>query len=142
MSDDFAKQVIVVRKDLKMPVGKVAAQVAHASMAVLLNQTLLHTNDTEVYQRELRLNKLQDADRAMIEWIDGSFTKVVLGIESEELLLELYDRAIECGIPRSKITDSGRTVFDGVPTLTCCAFGPHYSSVLDALTGHLKLLNK
>lgn len=138
----FAKQVIVVRKDLKMPIGKVAAQIAHASMAVILNKTLLHTNDDQHYQRDLRLDKLREADAALIEWIDGAFTKVVLGVDSEEALMELYTRATSLDIPASKIVDSGRTVFNGVPTLTCCAFGPHYNDVLDALTGHLKLLNK
>lgn len=130
---NIPKQVIVVRKDLKMPIGKALAQVAHASMAVILNEMEKQGNTWTLYTQD---------GSALSEWLTGSFTKVVVAIDSEEELLLLHERASAAGIPASKIIDSGRTVFNGVPTLTCCAFGPAYSEELDALTGHLKLLNK
>jgi len=37
-STNEVKQVIVIRKDLKMPLGKCCAQVAHASMTVILDK--------------------------------------------------------------------------------------------------------
>lgn len=137
---DYAKQIIVVRTDLNMPVGKIAAQVAHASMAVILNRFrgLTTTPSTQVRALTLRLD--DEFDAAINDWIEGSFTKVVVGIGSEEELLELYNRAEQIGMPCSKIVDSGRTVFKGVPTMTCCAFGPATSSAFNGLTDHLKLL--
>lgn len=137
----IAKQVIVVRKDVKMPAGKILAQVSHASMATIL-RLVKTTTANGIETRSFTLNPTNDVDRAVQEWLDGSFTKVVVGVETEDELLQLYADAEALGIPCSKIVDSGRTVFNGIPTLTCCAFGPAYSDVLHGLTGHLKLLGK
>ncbi len=137
----IAKQVIVVRKDVKMPAGKILAQVSHASMATILH-LVKTTTANGIETRSFTLNPTNDVDRAVQEWLDGSFTKVVVGVETEDELLQLYADAEALGIPCSKIVDSGRTVFNGIPTLTCCAFGPAYSDVLHGLTGHLKLLGK
>lgn len=139
---DFAKQVIVVRTDLNMPVGKIASQVAHASMAVLLNRmNILPTSpSTNITVRVLSLKGDDEFDAAINDWIEGSFTKVVVGVGSEEELRALYDKATELGLPCSQIIDNGRTVFNGVQTLTCCAFGPVNSSVFTGFTSHLKLL--
>lgn len=130
-----SKQVIVVRTDLNMPVGKVAAQVAHASMSVILNRMI--TNDG---RRTLPLEDSDPHSEHIADWLDGAFTKVVVGIGSEEELLHLYNQAIESGLPCSKIVDSGRTVFDGVATLTCCAFGPSSIEQIDLITKGLRLL--
>lgn len=137
----IAKQVIVVRKDVKMPAGKILAQVSHASMATILHLVKTTTVDG-IETRSFTLDPTNSVDRAVQEWLDGSFTKVVVGVETEAELLQLYADAEALGIPCSKIVDSGRTVFKGIPTLTCCAFGPAYSDVLHGLTGHLKLLGK
>ncbi len=138
----IAKQVIVVRKDIKMPAGKVLAQVSHASMAPILHLFHKTVDSDGTETRCFILNPANPVDRAVQEWLDGSFTKVVVGIDTGDELSQLYDNASALGIPCSKIVDSGRTVFNGIPTLTCCAFGPAYSDVLHGLTGHLKLLGK
>lgn len=142
----YAKQVIVVRTDLNMPVGKIAAQVAHAAMAPITNRLKNVTEEKElVGSVVLQMNLVPTPsthDLAMLEWITGSFTKVVVQINSEQELRNLLESARAQGIPCVDIVDEGRTVFNGIPTLTCASFGPAYSDVLDTLTGHLKLLRK
>lgn len=131
------KQVIVVRKDLKMPKGKIAAQVAHAAMAVFLNmmdQSDGEDADSDQWSFEVKRGS------AMEQWLTGSFTKPVLACSSEAELLELYQKAQDAGLPCSLITDNGLTVFNGVKTNTCIAIGPDYDSNINPITGHLPLL--
>lgn len=125
------KQVIVVRKDLSMRKGKIAAQVAHASMKFLID------NDESERADELMV-KLSTQEAAWL--FSGSFTKIVVGVDSEDQLNDLVFQARLEGIEVHKITDAGRTEFNGVPTVTCAAFGPEDSDVLDKLTGNLKLM--
>jgi PTH2 family peptidyl-tRNA hydrolase len=124
------KQVIVVRKDLNMRKGKIAAQVAHASMRFL-------TDNNEAERGDEIIVKLSPAE-AM--WLTGSFTKVVVSVDSEDALQDLIFSAEMSGIEVHPIIDSGKTEFDGVPTLTCAAFGPCEADVLDKITGNLKLM--
>lgn len=128
MSD--VKQVIVVRKDLNMRKGKIAARVAHASMKFL-------TDNNEADRGDEIVVKLSPAE-AM--WLTGSFTKVVVGVDSEDALNDLVFKAELEGIEVHPIVDADRTEFDGVPTLTCAAFGPCEADVLDKITGNLKLI--
>ena len=125
------KQVIIVRKDLKMRPGKLAAQVAHASMKAVLDTCNL---------LEGRVLFKSNMPEPMYQWLTGIFTKVVLAVESEEELLELYNKALCLELTCSLITDAGLTVFNGVPTNTCIAIGPEESYKIDAITNHLKLL--
>jgi len=128
------KQVIVMRTDLKMRKGKMIAQGAHASMKVLLGR--LVASDAEggvAYSLEL-------SHPAMAQWIFGSFVKICVRADSEEAVLSAYEAALDAGIPCALIEDEGRTEFNGVKTITCCAIGPADSSKIDAITGHLKLL--
>lgn len=124
------KQVIVVRKDLAMRKGKIAAQVAHASMKFLIDN-----NDSE--RSDELVIKLTAAEAT---WLTGSFTKVVVGVDSEDALNDLIFRAQMSDIEVHPIIDAGRTEFNGVPTLTCAAFGPCTSEQLDKITGNLKLI--
>lgn len=113
------KQVIVMRKDLKMRRGKEIAQGSHASMAFLLNG---------------------DATKEQInEWLEGGQTKVCVSVDSEEELLTVYKNALAAGLIVNKITDLGRTEFNGVPTDTCLAIGPNKADEINEITGHLKL---
>ena len=127
-----AKQVIVVRRDLNMPPGKLAAQVAHASIAFLTRRLKPknHYNpcDTTCY-----------LSQAEYDWcFEQGFTKVVLGVDSEEEL-EAIAKAAESGFEVHRIVDEGRTTFDGVPTFTCVGIGPNYNTLMDKVTGHLRL---
>ena len=124
------KQVIVVRKDLNMRKGKLASQVAHASMKFLLDNNEAERGDELI----IKLTPVE----AM--WLTGSFTKIVVSVDSEDALNDLMFKAEIEGIEVHKIVDAGRTEFNGIPTLTCAAFGPCESNIIDKITGNLKLI--
>jgi len=130
------KQVIVVRKDLHMRMGKVASQCAHASMKVILDQMVDVWPGTNSYAKQLDI----DVDSPLDQWLSGLFTKIVVYVNSEEELMNIYNNAIKEEIICSLIEDAGLTEFKGVPTKTCCAIGPDYEEKIDKITGHLNLL--
>ncbi len=111
------KQVIVVNEALKLPRGKLAAQVAHASVAALLEATA-------------------DSRR---RWVEEGMPKVVLRCDSEQDLLALEAAAESAGLPNALIRDAGHTVV-AAGTVTCLGLGPAQIDAIDALTGELKLV--
>ena len=121
------KQVIVIRRDLKMRRGKECSQSAHASMMWL----------SERLRKFLYSNTLFSQDE--LEWLNGTFTKITLQIDSEEALLDIYNKAITQNLMVYMVTDSGKTEFDGVPTKTALAIGPNKSEEIDLITKDLKL---
>jgi PTH2 family peptidyl-tRNA hydrolase len=129
--DRQAKQVIVMRKDLLMRKGKMIAQGAHASLAVLLDRGE-RNDDADLLAIALT--------PAMTDWLGGRFTKVCVSVDSEAALDQVVARAKAAGVPCALIVDSGRTEFHGVPTKTCCAVGPAWQDEVDAITGELPLL--
>lgn len=127
------KQVIVARRDLRMPSGKLAAQCCHASVAVFLNK-----GTWDVVEGEDTFT-ISNISPAMKHWMQVSFPKIVLGVDSEYDIEVLFAEAQRAGLPCSKIIDSGRTVFNGEHNLTCIAIGPADRSEIDAITKHLPL---
>lgn len=130
------KQVIVLRKDLKMRRGKEIAQGSHASAAFITKRL------EEVPDRELlHAGVLQEARFSPVElqWMAGEFRKIVCYVESEGELEALYESAKAADLTVHMVTDLGATEFHGVPTKTCIAIGPNYSHEIDPLTRHLKL---
>lgn len=132
------KQVIVVRKDLKMRKGKLAAQVAHAAMKILLDGA--YTADVNFDGGDMEALVIPLENEGLKKWLRGPFTKVVVGCKDEEELLDLAEQSRKLGFPTALITDSGATEFHGVPTKTCVAIGPASSVAIDELTGNLKLM--
>lgn len=127
------KQIIVVRKDLNMRKGKIAAQAAHASLGAILDLAQL---DPTTNQLCIDLN-----NPSLKEWIyNGSFTKICVYVDSEQELIDVFDKAKNANLIAKLITDSGRTEFNGIPTKTCCAIGPCDPTLLVNITGHLPLL--
>lgn len=137
MSEDTIKQVIVVNKALNMRKGKMCAQVAHASMKFLLEGGQIDDIGTDSMSLCVLSRHLSPTQK---EWLEGLFTKVVVSCDDEEELKSLILRASRAGVTVNPVIDSGLTEFHGVPTLTCVALGPERSSLLDPITGHLKLL--
>lgn len=123
------KQVIVVRKDLNMPHGKMGAQVAHASLGALFKCGF---KDSQIFHIDL------DEDSAVEKWLNGRFTKIVLSVKSEEALKKVYQNALDAELPCVLIEDAGFTVF-GEPTLTCVGIGPVFPNQLIGITGKLQV---
>ena len=115
------KMVIVVRNDLKMSIGKTAAQVGHAVLGA--------------YQRSMNKNAL-----LVNNWQNFSGqAKIVLQVNSEKELNDIEDNAKKNGLVTCLIRDAGRTEVEP-NTPTCCAIGPDIVSNIDKITGNLKLL--
>lgn len=124
------KQVILVRKDLKMRRGKEIAQGAHAAMDFLVEQIRGAAVDAGE-DIPIRLS------RAEIDWLEGGAAKVCLRVNSEQELLDRHALARARGLRSHLIRDSGRTEFGGAPTYTACAIGPDLVDSIDAVTGDL-----
>ena len=126
------KQVIVIRRDLKMRRGKEIAQGAHASMAWLRQRVMPHLTSAG------RADQVQFS-AAERSWLELSMRKVTVKVGSETELLDVYDKALAAGLVVHMITDRGLTEFGGVPTRTCLAVGPDYDDLIDPVTGDLEL---
>jgi|688.fasta_scaffold266811_2 PTH2 family peptidyl-tRNA hydrolase len=137
--NESTKQVIVMRKDLNMRKGKMIAQGSHASMSFLTkngqfgyhkdNQNLFYTDDFS-----------EDARIQITQWLNNSFRKITVYVNSSEELVAVHQKALDAGLISHLIIDNGTTEFNGVPTLTCCAIGPHWDSKFEGITDHLPLL--
>ncbi len=126
-----AKQVIVMRKDLGMRKGKMVAQGSHASLKVVLDAGAPDASG------EAFVIPMSEPMKA---WLTGRFTKVCVGVDSEEALDAVVAAARAANVPCAMIIDAGQTEFHGVPTKTCCAVGPAWIEDVDAITGTLGLL--
>ena len=111
------KQAIVARADLGMGEGKLAAQVAHASLSAY--------EDTDTKTRRA--------------WKGGGQKKVVVKANSEGELFELADVAERKGLPNAIVRDAGHTQLDP-GTVTALAVGPGEEDLVDQVTGDLSLL--
>lgn len=131
------KQVIIARRDLMMPDGKLAAQVGHAVIKVFLDLGSWHPIHPD-FPKEEAFSLVPTSDE-MKYWMQVSFPKIVLGVDTEEEMEILYCEAQNAGLPCSKIIDTGRTVYGGAHNLTCIAIGPADRPSIDAITGHLPL---
>lgn len=124
MSRTKNKMVIVMRKDLQMTKGKYVAQGSHASLGLVLD---IQKRDNNEHKQVLE------------DWLSDSFTKVAVGVQSEDELLKLYRQAQDMNLATTLITDNGWTMFNGVKTNTCISILGE-SNKIDLITGELKLL--
>lgn len=134
------KQVIVIRKDLKMRRGKECAQVAHASMKVFFDRMeKVYWGERDSPNADEEYDWVSELTPEMEAWKQGKFKKICVCVNSEEELLEIVKLSEQAGLPTALIKDSGLTEFNGIPTNTCCAIGPALSSKIDVITGELTL---
>lgn len=120
--DQPVKQILIIRRDLKMRRGKEVSQGAHAALNAYRN--LISTGTVESYGVEVR-------------WLEQGQTKITVRVDNEEELFYLYNRALDKGLPCALIQDAGRTEFKG-PTHTAVAIGPWYAEEVDEITDELK----
>ncbi|MCX8194752.1 MAG: peptidyl-tRNA hydrolase Pth2 [Candidatus Micrarchaeota archaeon] len=113
------KQVIVIRSDLGMGKGKIAAQVSHASLSAF------------------RQAELRDKFTAR-KWEAEGQKKIVLKVASEQELLALYEK-VRRELPCALVRDAGSTQLEP-GTITCFAAGPAEEEKIDKFTKELKLL--
>jgi len=116
------KMVFVVNSELKMGVGKIAAQVAHAGLAI---------------QRKL----LQGSDKMRImanEWEEMGATKIVLSGNSASQLMEMENEAKRLDLSFYLVVDAGRTQVRPSSVTVLGIFGN--AEEVNRITGHLSLL--
>lgn len=121
------KQVIVVRRDLNLRKSELAMQVATASMGFLLDNNESERND------EISV-KLSNEEAV---WLNGSFEKMIVGVDSEEDLRELMFKAEMEGIGVYPVLGKIKNNVEDL-TIMCAALGPDDSKVIKHVTGHLK----
>ena len=143
------KQVIIMRKDLKMRKGKMCSQAAHASMKVLLDMMTVDNRRLEEIDPQglsgfgplyTTRTFMTGYKSPLNDWLNGLFTKITVGVDSLDDLMHYYNLAKERDIPCALIEDAGLTEFNGRKTITCCAIGPHWNEQINDITGELKLL--
>mmetsp|Transcript_1284 Transcript_1284/g.3956 ORF Transcript_1284/g.3956 Transcript_1284/m.3956 type:complete len:176 (+) Transcript_1284:216-743(+) len=120
-----AKLVCLVRKDLGMGTGKVAAQVAHGALAA--------------YRSAVRRRDAGDVSVPFRSWEEGGEPTVVLGVEDEAQLDGLLAQAEARGLPTERVADAGRTEV-AAGSVTVGTIGPANNSEIDVVTGGLSLL--
>ena len=116
ISGVYMKQVIVVRGDLNISRGKIAAQACHASLGS--------------YKR---------ADKRIINrWEDEGGKKVVVKVNNLEELFQVYEVVKTTNIPYFLVQDAGHTELPE-STITCLGIGPDEDDKIDKITQDLKL---
>lgn len=122
-TNDEVKLMLVVRTDLGMTKGKIAAQCGHATLALY---------------KEL-LDNLSVAGPMLRRWEAGGQPKIAVKCEGGgEELLTLLAQAMSLGLVARVIRDAGRTQIQAGSMTVLGVLGP--KSVVDQVTGGLKLL--
>lgn len=111
------KQVIIVRQDLKLPKGKLAAQCSHASVDCVLK------SDKKIIER----------------WKNQGAKKIILKVADEKELVKHMETAQKEGLKIALIRDAGYTVVEA-GTVTCLGIGPDLEEKIDKITGKLKMV--
>jgi len=119
--DEKYKQVIVIRTDINMKTGKKCVQACHAS----LSAAEIARDKNPVIYKEWKLYCGQ--------------RKIVLKIDSEKAIIDLYNKVKSDGIPCYLIADAGLTQLEP-GTITALGIGPDYSEKIDKYCKNLKLL--
>ena len=111
------KQVMIVRTDLKMGKGKIAAQCCHGSIG----------------------SYKKSSKEKIRKWENEAYAKVICKVKTEDELLALKNLADKKNIANYLVIDAGRTQ---IPTssVTVLALGPDEDKIIDEVTGDLKLL--
>lgn len=110
------KLVFLVRTDLGMTPGKIAAQVGHASIGAYKQSTV----------------------PILDKWEDSGQAKIVLQVDSLDQLRTLEQCAKAIGIQTYSVEDAGRTQVEP-GSVTVCAIGPDSETKINQVTGTLRL---
>lgn len=149
------RQLIIARKDLNMPPGKLAAQVSHASMAFLVHMIrtsrtgqILSEDTGEPLSYDVAISIPVDIYE---QWFMDIFTKTICEAKNRNQLLKAVDLAKEQGLIEGKdyflIYDNCLTELqpekiseDGIGrTLTCIGFRPLPDDIAHAISKKFQL---
>ncbi|EOD35428.1 hypothetical protein EMIHUDRAFT_201520 [Emiliania huxleyi CCMP1516] len=147
-----AKLVCLVRKDLGMGTGKVAAQAIteRASVSGTPENAYARLPPLQVahgalaaYRAAVRRRDAGDASVPFRSWEEGGEPTVVLGVEDEARASAQLDgllaQAEARGLPTERVADAGRTEV-AAGSVTVGTIGPANNSEIDVVTGGLSLL--
>jgi PTH2 family peptidyl-tRNA hydrolase len=138
-----SKQMIVMRRDLKMRKGKIAAQAGHACVEATLMALVREGRLDQVRVTEsgnwVYLEDDGSESTPLTRWFDKGVAKVCVYVDGEEALLEVAEKGRELGFAVALVRDAGFTEFHGEPTYTCLAFEPLAPEQIDPITGDLPL---
>ncbi|EFQ30064.1 peptidyl-tRNA hydrolase PTH2 [Colletotrichum graminicola] len=127
-SNEECKLVLVVRTDLGMTKGKMAAQASHATLACYKSLSRAAAKDPS-----------SSAANILKRWERLGQAKIAVQIKDQDEMLELMGKARSLGVTSEVIADAGRTQIEA-GSLTVLGVGPAPRSLVDQITGHLKLL--
>jgi len=119
-SPEEIKQVIVMRSDLGMGKGKIAAQASHASIEAFLGARRQNEKEAQKWKKE-------------------GMPKSVLKVENEKELVRIFQAAKDANLPCALIQDAGKTQIEP-GSRTCVGIGPARAGEIDRITGELSLL--
>ncbi|XP_055631701.1 probable peptidyl-tRNA hydrolase 2 [Toxorhynchites rutilus septentrionalis] len=114
------KMILVVRNDLKMGKGKIAAQCGHAAVGAYEGAS-------------------KKTPTILRKWQHTGQAKIAVKVDSEQQMMEVYKTAKANNLNCCLIRDAGRTQIEP-NSKTVLAIGPAPNEVIDLITGHLKLL--
>lgn len=119
------RMALVIRQDLGMQKGKIAAQCCHAALGCY---RLIATDPSRASYNPTMVNR----------WLRGGQAKITLKCPDKDVMDELYAKAIAMGVNANVIHDAGRTQI-AAGSATVLGLGPAPKAVLDQITGELKL---
>ncbi|KAM7208582.1 peptidyl-tRNA hydrolase 2 [Naviculisporaceae sp. PSN 640] len=128
-NNEECKLVLVVRTDLGMTKGKIAAQCSHATLACY--KTLLRA--------ATKKGESSAEAKLLRQWERRGQAKIAVQVKSQEELVALQQKAREVGVTAEAIIDAGRTQIEA-GSMTVLGVGPAPRSKVDLVTGGLKLL--
>ncbi|KXH55123.1 peptidyl-tRNA hydrolase PTH2 [Colletotrichum nymphaeae SA-01] len=109
-------------------VGKMAAQASHATLACYKSLSKIAAKDPS-----------SPAAKILSRWENLGQAKIAVQIKNQDEMLELMGKASSLGVTSEVIADAGRTQIEA-GSLTVLGVGPAPRSLVDQITGHLKLL--
>lgn len=142
----YLRQAIVIRKDLSMPAGKIGAMAAHAAMTFICKRLEQHGFPANadgslrvvgVFSKD-EWQWMTELDPGLEDIKQISFGKIVLAVDNEAQLLEVYHNAVNAGLCAHKVVDSGHS-HNKFGDLAAIAIGPAWPEELEPVTGKLKV---
>ena len=136
------KQYIIIRMDLGMSPGKLAAQASHSSMGVFFekmsSEVVANNRNIQTEKDEFMLYSFF-ANEDEHRWIENGFTKIVKKVKNESQLLKLYQQAVDKGLNVFLVKDAGLTELEG-ENYTALAIGPNKVSDCESIVKKLQNL--